>query len=216
MKAGAQKSKVPRCFKVAGWGMPVDCTFRWGFAFPACLFYSQLLLLIKDTPWAPFSWVTTGSHASRTVARRLLWCVPDPKMLWINPLASALCRDAQDSCHGFYCPAGLRLLQQNWYIPACNFPQGNCFQVLEGTSFSSASTGQTSETCGGVPCLPCCLQCLLRNTAAHGQGPAAPQRCLHLSSRLPVLGTELGLQTLSLQSLLIPFLMGMAALQSWR
>lgn len=41
----------------------------------------------------PFSWVTTGSHASRTVARRLLWCVPDHKMLWINPLASALCRE---------------------------------------------------------------------------------------------------------------------------
>ena len=132
-------------------------------------------------------------------------------------------RGTWDSCHGFYCPAGLRLLQQNPYTPASSFPPMHLEQLRkaashcwEGTSSFSASAGQRSKTwpgCTGAPCPPHCLRCLLRHAAAHGQGQgssrvALQRRPVLIQSGLSVLGTELGLQSLALLSLVIPCLTG--------
>lgn len=173
----------------------------------------------QDSPWAPFSWVTTGSHASRTVARRLLWCVPDHKMPWINPLASALCREMPGTpAMAFIAPLLWGSYNKTCIALPAAFLRKTASRCWEGISFSSASMGQRSETCpgcAGVPCLPCCLQV---PTEEHHS--PCPRTCCSsamsvlIQSSLSMLWTELGLQIPALQSLVIPFLTGVAALQA--
>lgn len=149
---------------------------------------------------------------------------------------SILQRGVQDSCGGFYCPAGPRLLQQNPYTPASSFPPMHpeqlrkaASQCWEGTSSSSASAGQRSKTCPEcanaprpplLPALPAEASCSLW-PLARGQGQAsshvAPQRHPVLSqSGLSMLGTELGLQSLALRSLVMPYLVGDCSPAAWQ
>lgn len=50
-KLGHREAKSPGALKWQDEGcLLIAPSERWGFAFPACLFYSQLLLLIKTVP----------------------------------------------------------------------------------------------------------------------------------------------------------------------